>query len=315
MVAGPAVIVALPFLISIVGHYHLGVRNGLPLIWTDPTLPADDWRPLAAMIGPRPLINSLMAVGALGLILGRARRLTALIIAAWTVFTIAFFTYNNYVVPNLRASGIPAMVPAHHFLIYERAVEMVLLGLGLTWMVATVVRLVQRLGGSLSASAAGGLERSLAAAALVAIVVYSYPAVAARDAFGYERDAAKLQFATPEIRSVIPWIRGHSAPSDVFLTGEGNCLSLVGPAGRKCVSAPRFFANPYVDWNVRDRERRALWDSLMHGNCERFQEQARANGVTYVMTVEGRTPSIQPDRCNVRDAGFAAAGIRIFRVF
>jgi hypothetical protein len=159
------------------------------------------------------------------------------------------------------------------------------------------------------------LDRSLTAAALLAIVVYSYPALAARDAFGYERDAAKLQFASPEIRSVIPWIRDNSAPSDVFLTGEGNCLSLVGPAGRKCVATSRFFANPYVDWNVRDRERRGLWDSLTNGDCDRFQERARANGVTHVMTVEGRTPSIKSERCNVREAGFAAAGIRIFRVF
>jgi hypothetical protein len=138
--------------------------------------------------------------------------------------------------------------------------------------------------------------------------------LAARDSFGYERKAAKLQFSTQELRSVIPWIRDHTGPSDVFLTAEGNCLSLVGPAGRKCVALPRFFANPYVDWNIRDRQRRALWDALTGQDCNSFGELVRANGVTHVMTVEGRTPGIQTGQCGVREAGFAAAGIRIYKV-
>ena len=50
LIAGPALLIGLPFLASIVGHYQLRVRNGLPLIWSDPNLPADDWRPLLAMI-------------------------------------------------------------------------------------------------------------------------------------------------------------------------------------------------------------------------------------------------------------------------
>ena len=158
------------------------------------------------------------------------------------------------------------------------------------------------------------IEQGVAAAALLAIVFYAYPAWATREAFGYERDVAKLQFDTPELRSVIPWIRENTAPSDVFLTAEGSCLALIGPAGRKCIVPPRFFANPYVDWNVRESERRALWDSLTRQDCDRFRESARANGITFVMTVDGRTPRVQSDQCQLGRTSFPGSGIRIYRV-
>ena len=315
LVAGPALLIGLPFLASIVGHYQLSVRNGLPLIWSDPNLPADDWRPLLAMITSRPFACSIILAGVFGLFLGRVRRLSTAIVAAWSIFSLVYFAYSNYVVPNLRAAGIPPTVPAHHFLLYERAAEMVLFGIGLSLTAAAVARASRRLlHDRFPAATTGVIEQGVAAAALLAIVFYAYPAWATRDAFGYERDAAKLQFATPELRSVIPWIRANTAPSDVFLTAAGSCLALIGPAGRKCVVPPRFFANPYVDWNAREREDRALWDSLSRQDCDRFRESARANGVTFVMTVEGRTPRVQSDQCNLRQTRFLGTGIRIYRV-
>ena len=126
---GTRLVIGLPFLASIVGHYQLSVRNGLPLIWSDPNLPADDWRPLLAMITSRPFICSIILAGVFGLFLGRVRRLSAAIVAAWSIFSLVYFVYSNYVVPNLRAAGIPPTVPAHHFLLYERAAEMVLFGM------------------------------------------------------------------------------------------------------------------------------------------------------------------------------------------
>ena len=315
LVAASALIVGLPFLASIVGHYHLRVRNALPLIWSDPRLPANDWRPLLAMIGPRPLVNSMILVGLVGLFLGRAPRLTVQIVTAWLAFSLAFFAYNNYAAPHLRAAGFPAMMPAHHFLLYERAVEMVLFGLGVSVTAATAVWALSRLlHRRVSDGAIGASAQRISAVAIVTIVVFSYPAWAKREAFTYERDVAKLQFATPEFQSVIPWIRENTAPADVFLTAESSCLSFVGPAGRKCVVPPRFFANPYVDWNVRAKEQRALWESLNDKDCDRFRAHARANGVTFVMTVDGRTPRLQSDQCQLRQTSFGVTGIRIYRV-
>ena len=88
LIAGPALLIGLPFLASIVGHYQLRVRNGLPLMWSDPNLPSNDWRPLLAMVGSRPFVNSIIVVGVTGLFLGRARRLPAAIVAAWSAFSI-----------------------------------------------------------------------------------------------------------------------------------------------------------------------------------------------------------------------------------
>jgi hypothetical protein len=315
LVAGSALLIGLPFLVSIAGHYQLRVRNGLPLMWSDPNLPADDWRPLLAMITSRPFVSSIILVGVLGLSLGRLRRLSVAILAAWSTFSIVYFAYNNYLVPNLRTAGMPATVPAHHFLLYGRAAGMVFFGLGVSITGVAVAWALRRvLHDRFPAARTGAIEQGVAAAALLAIVFYAYPAWAARDAFGYERDMAKLQFATPELRAVIPWIRDNTAPSDVFLTAGGSCLAIIGPAGRKCVVPPRFFANPYVDWNAREREDRALWDSLTRQDCDRFRDSARANGVTFVMTVDGRTPRVQSDQCSLRQTRFSGTGIRIYRV-
>jgi hypothetical protein len=46
LMVAPAILVALPFLWSIAGHYRLHIRNPIPLTWSDPNLPPDRWQPL-----------------------------------------------------------------------------------------------------------------------------------------------------------------------------------------------------------------------------------------------------------------------------
>ena len=57
-----------------------------------------------------------------------------------------------------------------------------------------------------------------------------------------------------------------------------------------------------------------MWDSLASQECERFREYARAYGVTYVMTVDTRTPKLQAGQCSVLPARFSGVYLQIYRV-
>jgi hypothetical protein len=314
LVAGPALIVALPFLWSIAGHYRLRVLNGVPLIWLDPNLPPDDAWKLVSLVAARPLLNAAIVAGFMAMWLRRVRPLAALIVCAWLVWSLAFFAYNNYVVPAWRQAGLPPMLPAHHFLLYERAAEMVLFGIGVSAAAAVPRWIAERVWNRRSTvPSAAAIEHTSLTVLLVAILAYSYPAFAARDAFGYERETARKQFSTDEQRRVIPWLRANTAPGEVVLTAEGSCLSFIGPAGRKCIVVPRFFANPYVDPAPRAAAQREMWAALTSGNCDLFREHARAYRVSYVMAVYGRTPGVYPDRCSLTSTTFDGPTIRIYR--
>jgi hypothetical protein len=100
----------------------------------------------------------------------------------------------------------------------------------------------------------------------------------------------------------------------VFLTSDSACLSIVGPAGRKCVLVPRFFSNPYVDWSVRRDAHQAMWNALAADDCPAFRSQSEAFGLSYVMTVDGRTPQLPDGRCGLLPTTFPGTTRRIYRV-
>ncbi len=309
----PAVLVALPFLWSIVGHYRLQIRNPIPLMWSDPTLPPDSWEALWAQVAPRPLLNTMIVVGLTAISLGRLRRPAPAIVNAWFGASILLFVYSNYVVPRLPGV-LPPAVPAHHFLVYERAAEIVVFGLGVTVTASGVGWLVWRaIGSRFKAIEFERFRQGSLGLGIGAIVLVSLPGFLARDDFGLSREVARNQYATSELRELFPWIRENSSPTDVFLTSDSACLSVVGPAGRKCVLAPVFFSNPYVDWNERRVAHQSMWDALTADDCATFRQQAYAYRVRYVMSVESRTPQVVAGRCGLIQTSFPGTNWRIYR--
>jgi hypothetical protein len=139
----PAVLVALPFLWSIVGHYRLQIRNPIPLTWSDPNFPPDHWQPLWVQLAPRPFLNTMILAGITAVCLGHLRRPARSIAIVWFGASILLFVYSNYLVPGF-SGALPPTVPAHHFLIYERAAEIVIFGLGVTMTASGIGWLVWR---------------------------------------------------------------------------------------------------------------------------------------------------------------------------
>jgi hypothetical protein len=316
LIAGPVVLIALPFLWSIVGHYRLSIENPTPLIWRDPQLPPERWETLWKIFSGRYVVNSMVLLGLGAMIAARVRRRAGAIVVAWLGTSLLLFIYNHFLILRPNWPAFPPLLPAHHFLVYERAAEMVAVGVGLTLSAMGLAWLAWQATRWVAPRASFERTRCVVYAAMIAAVVgYNYPAFLARPAFGQERETAEAAYATDELRAIVPWIRANSHPSDVFLTSDSACLSVVGPAGRKCVLAPRFFSNPYVSWDVRRDAHRAMWDALVADDCVTFQNHAYAYRVRYVMTVESRTPELPSGRCGLLPTSFPGTNWRIYRAF
>jgi hypothetical protein len=316
LIVGPAILIALPFLWSIVGHYQLTIENPTPLIWRDPELPPERWATLWTLFSGRPIVNTMVLLGLGGMVAGRVPRGASAIVAAWLGTSLLLFVYNHFLILRPNWPPFPPLLPAHHFLVYERAAEMVAVGVGLTLAGRGIGWLAWQASRRLAPRA--HVERFTCAvhgAIIAAILWYNSSAFLTRAAFVQEREAAKTAYATAELKAIGPWIRANTRPSDVFLTGESACLSVVGPAGRKCVLAPRFFSNPYVSWDARRDAHQAMWDALVADDCVAFQNHAYAYRVTYVMTVETRTPDLPSGRCGLLPTSFPGTDWRIYRAF
>jgi hypothetical protein len=315
LIFGLALLFSLPFLWSIAGHYGLRIKNPVPLLWSDPQVAEDRWRAVWMMLTPRGPLHTMILLGVVAMAMGRVSRRAVVIVTAWLGASIGFFAYSTYAAGGGRRF-LPPIVPAHHFLVYERAVEMILFGLGVFLVAAGIGRM-----------AWGALHRrfpthglppttdAVLGVLLAAVVWTTYPSFLTRDAFGPDRDTARAGYTTRELRDMQPWIRSNTGPLDVFLTSDSACLSIVGPAGRKCVLAPLFFSNPYVDWNQRRIAHQAMWDALVAEDCRTFREHAYAYGVKYVMTVETRTPPVPAGRCGLMSTSFKGSNWQIYRAF
>jgi hypothetical protein len=304
-----AIVIAAPFLASIVGRYGLDIRNTAPLNWFDPALPAADPAALWRMVAPRALLNTLLLIGAAALVVTRASRASKAIVGVWFFAAAAFFAYSHYGVLWLQARGVAVspIVPAHHFLLYERAAELVLAGVGIAWAAELAA-------GLLPPGARRWAASALLAGLLAAITLLNYQRFLQRDDYTRNRHFALGVFQSPEFQAVIPWIRSNTSADDVFLTAESAALSIVGPAGRRSVVAPKDFANPYVEWFARKDSERSMWDALATGDCQRFRANARAMRVTHVMTAEGRTPPIDATACGLEATSFAGRSLAIYRL-
>ena len=295
IVVSSALVVSAPFLVSIVGHYHLSLQNRVPTIWLDPSFELANWRAfMAANLSPS-ILNAFFALGLIRVIADR-RRVEAIVILVWLTTALGLFLYSSYGWQIMQARGvqIPTLLPAHHFLFYFRGAQTLLFGYGLAvlpGMMASGVRHLRRLQALPQTEVRTRVETAVFAVLVVGIVVGYYPSFTERDDFVGLREQALEMYATPDSVNLFRWIRAQTVATDVFLAPDNVGLAIVGSAGRKLVALDPFFSNPYVDWGERDAARRAMWDALAAGDCGRFHEVVEGYRVGYVILVRSVTPA------------------------
>ena len=295
MVVTAALVVSAPFLWSIVGNYGLSLQNRVPTIWLDPSIELANWPVfLSDNLSPS-LLNAFFALGLLRIVAVR-RRAETMFILVWLFTALALFLYSAYGWQIMQARGIqiPTILPAHHFLFYARGAQTLLFGYGvaaLPGILAAGVRFLKRAPPLPQPAAWGRVGKAVFTVVVVGIVVGHYPAFVAREDFVGLRERALDMYATRDQVDLFQWLRTQAEATDVFLAPDNVGLAIVGPAGRKLVVVDSFFSNPYLDWGDRDAARRAMWESLATGRCDRFHEVVEGYRVSHVILVESVTPA------------------------
>ena len=277
-----AALVGAPWLSSVVGHYHLVIRNPAPAAWVYPAVALSALPDLLrAAIMPSP-VGVIAGIGLVYLYRSR-RALPARTILLAEATTLGFFAYS-YVVQYAGSLGvtIPALVPGFHFLFYLRAFEAMTFGIGVVWLGRWFAHHAARL---VTSARRGSMEAAALAAVFVALAVavgLTYNAYRLRPDFVAERANARRMFATPELRAMYQWIVTSTSRSDVFLAPHNLGLSVVGNAGRQVVALDAVFSNPFVNWEERARDQDEMMASLGRGDWTGFTTRARRYRVRYI---------------------------------
>ena len=237
-----AFVVSLPFSASILGRYHLRVVNGSPLWFLDPATVETGWWSLVSAGGSSWLLGTLAALGAVALIFRRTPALGdrhTVLLVAWIATAAALFWYTGYVWHALsqRLIDAPLLLPAHHFALYLRAAYVVCFGCGVVLLARLVGRVIASLTGRRTDAPESGEPFARGAFVLLVtiLVATALPTYFDREDFNDQRARALAALAAPDYARIIPWLRAHSSPTDVFLSTEADAESIIGPAGRKVV--------------------------------------------------------------------------------
>lgn len=258
LIAGvAAVIVASPFLYSIVWHYRLQVLNDGPMGWR--------WPPVTLSGMPATLrANALLiAAGFAGLFVVRKR-----IIRIWLGASLALLAYG---LARDLVSWLPPIVPAFHFWRYTMAALTLLAG-------ATAWMLVEQVFGRYAVVVGAALATTA--------VALSLPDYRTRFDLVYGQSISARR--APLHDQLTNFLRKSTSPDSIILGSRGASLMIIGPAGRNVVAVNANWSNPYLDNASVVHARDAMLDSLRTGADEQFLELAKLYHVTHVVGI-GRT--------------------------
>ena len=312
-----ALLVSLPYAWSILFHYGLVVINEEPSSWL--------WGKIAVFGADEfvaqnlSLLTVLPTLGLLGVIMSKDRPLERRLVLYWFALALVLFLYT-YVWQLLKVVGVqvPRIVPGHHFLIYVKAIEVLLFGHGLVLLIRYVVQLARYLLPAVdrNLTANHGREAWVRAAllglAVLAALAAAYPLYGHREDYQIELYKAKRLAPGPGAMLTYNWIQEHTVPTDVFLASDHHTLHLLSSAGRKVVSTIAYFSNPFVDWKTRHKDRHELFASVENGDVKKFQRLVAKYAVGYVLVDPSQAvnPALRP----LLKQSFAGGGVIIYKV-
>jgi hypothetical protein len=312
-VLAAALAVAFPFLASIVGVYRLHVVNPAGNDWV--------WAWLDLKHAPKYVFGHLdvtVVVTGLGLALlvRRRRDLPSRLVLWWASLSSVFVAYG---LASQLAEHVDVhllnVVAVHHFWFYLTAACAVLWGLGLAEALSWVARHAARRSPRLARLVVQPRWRAAAVLGLVTVgVVVVAPSYLAMNQFADARQAALREGRAEWRGAARKWIRAHTSPRDVFLAFDELAQGLVGPAGRKTVALAPNFASPYVPWEPRARDRRAMFLALWNGDEAGFLALASRYRVTHVAHRDVQGPLFDEARLPSLTKAFERGPVTIYRV-
>jgi hypothetical protein len=278
---------AAPLLASIVGHYHLQIKNAGPGVYVLYELGLERawalWRPVLT-----PSIVTLVTAAGYVQLIRRREDLAARLLLSIAGTAGLFLLYGYLAQTSWAASHhIVTIVPTHHFWYYLTAVTAMVFAHGVAAIADAIGGLQARAGGWM-ARASPYTMRILTALVVVAAIV-RYPAYTRRYDFRAAAAAARQMFTDPVLRDMYDWLRQSTARDDVFAAPTNLAQSVIGMSGRKVVVVGKFFSNPYVDWGTRAEDNLAMDRYLRAADFGGFLRVASKYRVRYVART-GRVP-------------------------
>jgi hypothetical protein len=270
-----ALAVASPFLYSILGRYHLRVLNPAGNDWMWPWLTLDYVRPFLERRLDVWLL--VVLVGLVALVRDAPRSVGARVVLAWLSVAAALVTYglaSQYAAR--RGVHLLNIVAIHHFWFYLTAAVSAVWGAAAAWMLGKLPARVRAWEHPVWSTA-------LATAVVGVGLALVYPTYSQSGCFTDARlGALRLRRHVAEHQAYF-WLREHTRPDDVVLALDSLAMDVVAPAGRKTVAVAPNFANPYVAWEPRARDRRAMFEHLWRGEAAAFGTLAARYDVAYVL--------------------------------
>lgn len=275
---GAALVTSAPLVASVLGRYGLHTVNPLPSQSPNPLFGSIRVL-LTALLTRTPLAVAVLAFGWRAVL--RPASLPR-VLRAWIVVSLALLTWVGGVVVARRAGStwVPAPpVPGFHFLFSTTALVSVGFGVAVADAASWVSGRLARRGTALAPSAV--------VAALLAIILAAAarPYLRRPDATEVLDEARVLQAAMPA--DLFRWMRESARPDDVVLCNDAESLFVVVPAGRKVVATNRYFSNPFVDWEARDRDRNSMMDALHAADVAAYDALAVHYAVRFIVVPDG----------------------------
>ncbi|MFO0808488.1 MAG: hypothetical protein U0746_07685 [Gemmataceae bacterium] len=298
-----SLVVASPFLLPLVARYRLHVLNPLP----------SEQSNFGLLYVARSLLGARTAFAAIGLVAvyrsadSKARSATLSLVAS-SALLLAY----NMTAQVLRDRGVarwPQAVPAYHFLLYWKAIEALLFGVGAT----TVARW-------LTNRTALVRNEQLALVAMTALIVALHlPGyLRGRELATFRADSLATNAEHDRI-ALYDWLLAETRPDDVFLADLLTAFTTVAAADRKVVCIHDQSSSPYVSYDERLADTQALYESLRTNDEAAFLRRASKYRLRFVVLADdtrydwSRVPLERLGPPQV-DMVFSAGRYRVYRL-
>lgn len=309
-----AVVVSLPLISTIVGHYGLKTLNTAPATFRAPQLDVNN---ITGLLGSQVSIWTLVAaLGCLHLLRMRSAPVTRQLVMLWLPVVVGLLAYD-FVVQLMARLGVslPVIIPSWHLVMYFEAVKALLFGLG----VVVALRLIA---GAVNSAIPDRLlmdrlaSNAALSAVLLVLVIGTYPAYTSRYVFTEARaEALKIKQVMTDRAGAYEWVRANTTPEDVFLTTDSHLsMFVVAQAGRKLVAAPPTFSNPYVPLEPRVEAQDAILDAMLTGDKGRLETLAAEYGLSYIVAAGDMREALTEIAPPQLQAMYSAGDVSIYQL-
>lgn len=272
----PFLLVISPFLYFIVGKYHLHFVNTYPAEWRPDSLYWKNWRMLIQLNFSLSLL--IAVVGFAWFYRSYRSLLQRRIVLNWAAACIIMYLYSA-TIPGIRDKfhvQLPETVPSYHYFFYLKALQSLMYGFGLVFLVEKFFGLLR-----LSKRASGNNAGWLAALVLLAAIGY-FPYYRDRPDFSMRRELSLEKGKDTARIEAYNYLVDHIPYDKVILCPEPNSTFPVMASGRKMVCVSVLFSNPYLSFHQRYSDACRMLDFLKTGKASEARRLFDDYQVSYV---------------------------------